>query len=83
MKKKLITLIVTMVLCLSTMVSTTFAAEGTWQIDNNGWWYQKYDGSFCINEWTNIDGDWYHFDEAGYMTIGWYFDGGYWNYLNS
>lgn len=39
-----------------------------WQISNGRWWYSHADGSYTTNGWENIDGDWYYFDESGYMA---------------
>lgn len=51
---------------------TSFAGE--WKVDSsNGWsWYQNDDGSYTKNDWQEIDGKWYHFDENGYVQLGWW-----------
>lgn len=39
--------------------------------DKNGTKYQESDGSFCKNDWREVDGSKYYFDKDGYMTTGW------------
>lgn len=39
--------------------------------DKNGTKYQESDGSFCKNDWREVDGFKYYFDKDGYMTTGW------------
>ena len=34
------------------------APEGVWRY-NGGWWYQYPDGSYPVNCWKQIDGEWY------------------------
>jgi hypothetical protein len=47
---------------------------GTWHSDNNGWWYQRADGSYPAGtwEWIDSDGDGisecYYFYSDGYMA---------------
>ena len=47
----------------------TKGKEG-WKKDNNGWWYQRADGSYPHNEWVELD-TWYWFNESGYAVTGW------------
>ena len=50
---------------------------GSWEYANGKSYYKNDDGSFPVNSWQQIDGKWYHFDEAGYMQTGILsFDGG-------
>ena len=39
--------------------------------DKNGTKYQESDGSFCKNDWREVDGSEYYFNKDGYMTTGW------------
>lgn len=51
---------------------TSYAGE--WIYDGPAewqWWYQNDDGGYTKNAWQQIDGEWYHFDENGYLDIGW------------
>ena len=42
-------------------------AKARWAHDENGWWYR--DGRwYPRSSWLRIDGDWYYFDEQGYMA---------------
>ncbi len=63
------------------------AAGGSWLLDNAGWWYRRSDGSYPVNTWEylyyNGKYDWYHFDETGYINVGWFIDtDGHMYYLN-
>lgn len=42
-----------------------------WQQDNDMWWWIKEDGTYVKNDWLNVDGKWYHFDNHGWMQTGW------------
>ena len=44
--------------------------------------YQLEDGSHIVNEWKQINGTWYHFDNSGVMQTGWIKENGTWYYLN-
>lgn len=46
---------------------------GSWQKAADGvrWWWKNADGSFPASRWMNVDGNWYYFDEEGYMAVGW------------
>lgn len=49
-------------------VFLSFASfAGEWQQDTTGWWYSEDDGSFPMNQWQEIDGKQYYFNEKGYM----------------
>lgn len=54
-----------------------------WVEDNSGWWYQRTDGSYPVNQWEMINGLWYHFNGSGYMQTGWINDGEKYYYLDS
>lgn len=38
-----------------------------WKQDVTGWWYQRIDSSYPVNQWELIDGVWYCFNKDGYM----------------
>lgn len=69
MIKKTIKLITTALL-LSFLLSFTSLA-GQWQQDGSSWWYQEDDGSYPVNDWKEIEGKRYHFNQKGYMDTGW------------
>lgn len=54
------------VLCLATGM-TSYA--GTWEKNDTGWWYQLDDGTWPASTWFHdlADGNWYYFDQDGYM----------------
>lgn len=51
--------------------SNSGSAKGAWLKDNNGWWYCNADRSYTTNNWQQIDGYWYYFNQQGYMKTGW------------
>ena len=75
MKKKSLLFVLLMVMCLS-MSITAYAASGSWKSDSNGWWYQYSNGSYATG-WASIGGEYYYFDNSGYMASSEYRDG-YW-----
>lgn len=63
MKMKFVTI---MAIAFSLAMSiSAYAAQ--WQQDANGWWYENDDGSYPVNQWQEIDGKQYYFNDAGYM----------------
>lgn len=50
---------------IASMSITSFGGE--WKQDSMGWWYQNDDGSYTVNQWQEIDGKQYYFNETGYM----------------
>ena len=45
-------------------------SKAEWKSNSKGTWYQNADGWYPKNQWLKIDGDWYYFDEKGYMVTG-------------
>ena len=44
---------------------------GAWLRDTTGWWYCNANRSYTTNNWQQINGYWYFFDEYGYLKTGW------------
>ena len=57
-------------------------AQAGWVQSGSRWWYRHVDGSYTRNNWEMINGSWYYFDGAGWMTTGWLKLGNNWYYLN-
>ena len=53
-----------------------------WSKKDSQWLYQLEDGSHIVNEWKQINGTWYRFDNSGVMQTGWIKENGTWYYLN-
>lgn len=54
-----------------------------WVQESDGrWWYRYADGSYPVNTWKAIRGNWYFFDVHGWMQTGWIQSGGSWYYLD-
>ena len=77
------------VLAVSLIMTAAFAITGwagTWIFDGPEswqWWYQNEDGSWPSSGWQFIDGSWYHFDDNGYLDVGYFKDtDGKWYYLS-
>ena len=47
-------------------------AKGKWNKNEDGWWYERPDGTYPENEWEEIDSEWFYFGSHGYMITGWY-----------
>lgn len=73
-----------MVLTITTITAIgmlSVGASASWRRDNNGWWNSKGNG-YSIG-WEQVGGNWFYFNQDGYMKTGWVKDGGKWYYLNS
>lgn len=67
----------------SSTIEVQVLAAGEWLQDGTGWWYRYADGSYPTSCWKKINGEWYSFNEHGYMrSNGWYQEGENWYYLN-
>lgn len=74
---KRIIIMVSITTCILTIVPIGTSAE--WKQDNTAWWYSE--GNSCAIGWRMVDGQWYYFDNNGYMKVGWIQDQGKWYYL--
>ena len=50
--------------------------------DKSDGWMPQPNGGYAQNEWKQVGGEWYHFDDRGYMQTGWINDNGARYYLN-
>lgn len=41
--------------------------ESGWKHDDTGWWWRRKDGSYPVSRFESIEGNWFYFDESGYM----------------
>lgn len=59
------------------------STAGTWIYNSTigKWWYRHTDGSYTVNAWEYINGNWYYFDSLGWMQTGWLLLGVNWYYL--
>ena len=67
--KKIICILFAVIMTFAS-ASAVFAAEEGWFYGSAGWWYQNADGSYPADTWKEIDGNWYRFDEEGFMRTG-------------
>ena len=74
-KKVLLSTLVT----VSVLVIMPIGAHAELKRDSNGWWNK--DGDSYSIDWKNIDGEWYYFDNNGYMKTGWIQSENKWYYL--
>ncbi len=68
----------------SSSTSGGSSSGGAWLRDANGWWYCNADRSYTTNNWQQIDGYWYYFNQYGYVKTGWFQSpsSGLWYYLS-
>ena len=78
--KKAFALGMSALLFAATGVPTTVQAAG-WKQNTTGWWWQEDDGSYPVSRWQLIRGNYYYFDQNGYMKTGWMKLGVDWYYL--
>lgn len=57
--------------------------DGRWRNYSAGKKYQMEDGSYVVNSWHRIVGQWYYFNGEGYAQTGWQFIGDKWYYMNA
>lgn len=65
------------------VVRPSLSADARWVSSKDGksWWYDHGDGSYATS-WEKIDGEWYFFDDKGWLQSGWLQRGKRWYYLN-
>ena len=70
-KYKCIIATLSLSVCIS-LGSCLISFAGQWKQDENGWRYQKDDGTPIINDWfsDSLNEKTYHFDTFGYMNKG-------------
>ena len=57
------------------LLEKLIAVNGSWESDEKGEWYKYNDGSYAKNEWLDLDGTQFYFDEEGYLAKDQYVDG--------
>lgn len=66
MKKLNLKNMITMGLIATSLIAVTpMKANAEWKQDNIGWWYTE--GNSYATGWRNISGQWYYFENGGYM----------------
>ena len=61
----------------------TMQADGQWIRSNNGrWWFNLRSGGYPANQFANINGKIYHFDNKGWMDTGWVYVNKNWYYMD-
>ena len=72
--KKIVTMMAAAAMTAAMAMTAMAAPFGSWQQNENGWWWQREDGSYPANSWVWIDGnadgtaECYYFDAVGYMV---------------
>lgn len=76
-KRNLVGILIGTMCLLQTM--TSFAESG-WQQNETGRWFENEDGSYPVNQWEQLEGNWYFANGKGYVETGFFRDGGrlYW-----
>lgn len=72
-KLKLKKIIASSLIVASVLALSPIETSAEWKQDLNGWWNTE-ETSWSVG-WKQIDGEWYYFDEKGYMKTGWLLDG--------
>lgn len=47
---------------------------GTWVQDQTGWWFKRMNGTYPASAWIMTGGNWFQFNDKGYMVTGWFTD---------
>lgn len=76
---------VSLLLVCSMVYFNAFVSFAQWQQSQDGrWWYEEaaYFRGYAVG-WELIDGQWYHFDQDGWMQTGWQLIDNSWYYFDS
>ncbi|WP_244835385.1 hypothetical protein [Clostridium sp. BJN0001] len=65
-KRKLIKSVSLLGIILSIFLICPKGASAEWKQDTTGWWYRE--GDYYALNWRKIDGEWYFFDNKGYLV---------------
>ena len=57
--------------------------DGRWRNYSAGKKYQMEDGSYVVNNWHEVVGQWYYFNGEGFAQTGWQFVGEKWYYMDA
>lgn len=69
---------------LTGVVDTTTLNDGLNQIAGHVYYYNRSANSFAFNSWQKLNGAWYHFNNDGTASIGWFKSpAGFWYYFNN
>lgn len=60
----------------------TYAVDGEWKQNEQGYWYGYADGTYPKNQWLQIEENWYWFNADGYAATGWVELNGKWYYFS-
>lgn len=69
--------------------SQTYTGKISWKCNAKGWWIEDTKGWYPRKTWQKINGEWYYFDDEGYMASSEWVDGywldkdGAWRYKHS
>ena len=66
-----------------TKAAITNTTGGTWHEDSHGRWYQLKDGTYVANDFAQIGGKTYFFNQSGYAVTGWEKVDSYWYYFDT
>lgn len=69
---------------LTGVIDTTTLNDGLNQIAGHVYYYNRSANSFAFNSWQKLNGAWYHFNNDGTASIGWFKSpAGFWYYFNN
>lgn len=69
---------------LTGVIDTTTLNDGLNQIAGHVYYYNRSANSFAFNSWQKLNGAWYHFNNDGTASIGWFkTPAGFWYYFNN
>ncbi|MCI6853255.1 C39 family peptidase [Limosilactobacillus vaginalis] len=69
---------------LTGVIDTTTLNDGLNQIAGHVYYYNRSASSFAFNSWQKLNDAWYHFNNDGTASIGWFKSpAGFWYYFNN